>query len=139
MSAENKAIVRDFWERNDREGKLPTDMCAPGFTAHIPGQPPMDLEAFQKMVAQYGNSFSNYSNVFEDMVAEGDKVAFRFERQATHTGEFMGIPASGKQISWTTIGIARLAGGKIAEFWNSPDRMGFMQQIGVLPKPDQAR
>ena len=139
MSAENKAIVRDFWERTDREGKMPADLCAPGFTAYIPGSPPMDLETFQKMVATYGTSFSDFGNTTEDIVAEGDKVAFRFERRATHTAEFMGIPASGKQISWTTIGIVRLASGKIAEFWNSPDRMGMMQQIGVLPALDQAR
>ena len=134
MSEENKAIVRDFFERADREGKIPAEPCAPGFIAHVPGSPLMDLQAFRKMVATYDASFSDTHNTAEDMVAEGDKVAFRFERQATHTAEFMGIPASGKQISWTTIGIARLAGGKIAEFWNSPDRMGMMQQVGVIPK-----
>lgn len=132
---ENKAIVRDFWNKNDSEGKIPADLCASGFIAHVPGSPPLDLKAFQKMVEQYSEGFSNYNNVFEDMVAEDDKVAFRFERKATHSGEFMGIPSSGKQISWTTIGIARLADGKIAEFWNSPDQLGFMQQIGALPKP----
>ncbi len=139
MSEANKAIVRDFFEKGDREGKMAVELCAPGFIAHIPGSPPMDLEATRKMVAMYDASFSDFHNTAEDLVAEGDKVAFRFERQATHTGEFMGVPASGKKISWTTIGIARIAGGKIVEFWNSPDRMGMMQQVGVLPVPDQAR
>ena len=132
---ENKTIVRDFFARNDREKKIPEEMCAPGFTAYLPGQPPMDLEAFKKVVASYA-AFSDYHNTVEDMVAEGDKVAFRFERQATHTGEFMGVPASGKQVSWMTIGIVRLANGKIVEFWNSPDRMGMLQQVGVLPAPE---
>ena len=134
MSEENKAIVRDFFERTDREGKMPAELCAPGFTAYIAGSPPMDLEAFQQFGAPFSAAFSDWRNTIEDMVAEGDRVAFRFGRRATHTAEFMGIPASGKQISWTTIGIARLAGGKIAEFWNSPDRMGMMQQVGVIPK-----
>jgi len=51
----------------------------------------------------------------------------------------MGISASGKQISVPVIGFAQLAQGKIAEWWNSPDRLSWMQQIGALPMPDQAR
>lgn len=133
MFEENKAIVRDFFERWDREGKMPLDLCAPSFTAHIPGQAPMDANAFRKFQEPFAAAFSDWKNTIYDMVAEGDKVAFRFGRQVTHTGEFMGIPASGNPISWITIGIARLADGKIAEFWNSPDRMGMMQQIGLIP------
>ena len=134
MSEENKAIVRDLFERTDREGKMPAELCAPDFIAHVPGSPPMDLKTFEQFRAPFAAAFSDWKNTDEDMVAEGDRVAFRFGRQATHTGKFMGIPASGKQISWTTIGIARLAGNKITEFWNSPDRMGMMQQVGVIPK-----
>lgn len=102
MSKENKAIVRDFFEMGDCEGRITTELCAPGFTAYIPGSPPMDMEAFQRFGVTYNTSFSDFSNTVEEMVAEGDRVAFRFGRRATHTAEFMGIPASGKQISWTT-------------------------------------
>ena len=66
-------------------------------------------------------------------LAEGDRVAFRGVVRATHTAEFMGIPASGKQIVVPVIGIAQLARGKIAEWWNSPDRLSWMQQIGAIP------
>ena len=130
---ENKAVVRRFFEESDRRNALADELLAPGFTAHTPGSPPMDLDAFKKMMATYDASFSDYGNTVNDMVAEGDKVAFCFGRRATHTGEFMGVPASGKQVSWMTIGIARLVDGKIAEFWNSPDRMGMMQHLGIIP------
>jgi predicted ester cyclase len=72
------------------------------------------------------------------MVAEGDKVAFRLVTRTVHTGTYMGISASGKHIAVPVIGMARVAGGKIAEWWNSPDRLSWMQQIGALPLPGQA-
>lgn len=130
---ENKAVVRDLFERSDREGKVPADLCTTDFVAHVPGYPAMSLEDFQQFQAPFVSAFSDWKNTVEDMVAEGDRVAFRFGRQATHAKEYMGIPGSGKKISWMTIGIARLVGGKVAEFWNSPDRLGMMQQIGVIP------
>jgi predicted ester cyclase len=108
-------------------------MCAPGFIAHIEASPAMDLQGFQQYQTTYFASFSNTSITIEDMVAEGDKVAFRGVVRATHTAEFMGIPASNKQIAVTVFGIAKLAGGKISEWWNSPDRLSWMQQIGAIP------
>ena len=80
----------------------------------------------------YYAGFSGSRITIEDMVAEGDRVAFRGVVRATHTAEFMGTPASGKQIAVPVIGIAQLAEGKIAEWWNSPDRLSWMQQIGAI-------
>jgi len=69
----------------------------------------------------------------EDMVAQGDKVAFQNTVRATHTAEFMGIPPSGKQITAPVIRIAGIADGRIAGRWQSPDRLIWMQQIGAIP------
>ena len=86
----------------------------------------------------YYAGFSGSRITIEDMVAEGDRVAFRGVVQDIHTGEFMGIPGSGKQIIVPVIGFARLAEGKIVEWWNSPDRLSWMQQIGALPELGKA-
>ena len=107
-------------------------MCASGFTAHIGASPAMDLQGFQQYQETYFASFSDTSITIDDMFAEGDKVAFRGVVRATHKGEFMGIPASGKQIVVPVIGIAQLVDGKIVEWWNSPDRLSWMQQIGAI-------
>lgn len=128
---ENKALIREFWEESDRRNGLAVDLFAPGFIAHVPGAPPLDPEGFEDYGKPFFAGFSRWNSTLEDMVAENDKVAFRVRIQTTHTAEFMGIPASGKEVLFQTIGIARLSGGKIAEWWNSPDRMGFMEQIGT--------
>lgn len=133
MSEQNKALVRDFLEKGNREERTPVELCGPGFTAHIGGSPPMDLGAFQQYQVTYFAGFSNSAITIEDMVAEGERVAFRGVVRAVHSAEFMGIPASGKHIAVPVIGIAHLADGKIAEWWNSPDRLGWMQQIGAIP------
>ena len=134
MSLEdNKAIVCSFLEKGNREGRTLVELCAHGFTAHIGASPAMDLQAFQQFQVMYFAGFSNSRITIEDMVAEGDRVAFRGVVRAIHSAEFMGIPGSGKQIVVPVIGFAQLTEGKINEWWNSPDRLSWMQQIGALP------
>jgi steroid delta-isomerase-like uncharacterized protein len=133
MLEDNKSLVRSFFERGNREEKTPVELCASDFTAHIGGYPAMDLEAFQQYQKTYFASFSDTNLNIEDMVAEGDRVAFRGVVRTTHSAEFMGIPASGKQIEVVVVGFAKIAEGKIAEWWNFPDRLSWMQQIGAIP------
>jgi predicted ester cyclase len=133
MLEENKNLVRGFLEKGNREEGTPVELCASGFTAHIGGYPAMDLQAFQQYQTEFFASFSNTSAIIEDMVAEGDRVAFRGVVRTTHSAEFKGIPASGKQIMVPIMGIAQITEGKIANWWNSPDRLSWMQQIGAIP------
>lgn len=140
MSEENKAIVRRMFEEEDRsEGSASTELYAPGFTAHIVGFPPMDRTAFQQFLAMWYTGFSDWNHTVEDLVEEGDRVAVRVTAQATHTGDFMGAPATGNRITAVSIGIARIASGQIAEWWNAPDRLGVMEQLGRIPAVSSAR
>lgn len=135
MSKENKALARRLFEEADRDQEAPAELLAPGFTAYIPGSPPMGLEDFRRFLAGFYAAFSEFSHSFEDLVAEDDRVAFRAVARATHTGEFMGIPPTGKEVSVRQIGIVRVEDGKVAELWNSPDQLGLMQQLGAIPTP----
>jgi steroid delta-isomerase-like uncharacterized protein len=92
----------------------------------------MNLQEFQKFQNIYYASFSESQITLEDMIAEDDKVAFRLVVRAVHTGEFNGIPVSGKSVVVPVIGMAKIADGKIVEWWNSPDRLSWMQQIGAV-------
>jgi steroid delta-isomerase-like uncharacterized protein len=73
----------------------------------------------------------------EDMVAEGDKVVWRDSATGTHKGGFMGVPASGKQVTTSGIAISRVVNGKLQEDWEYADELGLMQQLGVV-QPAQA-
>ena len=72
------------------------------------------------------------------MVAEGDKVATRKTFHGTHQGEFMGIPPTGQQVSIGLIDIVRIVDGKVVEHWSIGDNLGMMQQLGVIPMPEQS-
>ena len=67
------------------------------------------------------------------MVAEGDMVAERAMFRGTHRGEFMGIPATGKQVTGDIMGFNLLVDGKIAERGRIIDIFGLMQQLGNTP------
>jgi predicted ester cyclase len=53
--------------------------------------------------------------------------------EATHTGDFFGIPPTGKRVSIDGIHILRIADGRVAEHWGNNDDLGLMRQLGVIP------
>lgn len=67
------------------------------------------------------------------MVAEGECVSTRLTLKGTHTGEFMGVPASGNSLSLTANGISRIVDGKVVEQWVELDSLSLMWQIGAGP------
>jgi predicted ester cyclase len=69
----------------------------------------------------------------EDMIAEGDKVVTRWTMRGKHTGEWMGIAPTGKQVEGIGISIHRIAGGKIVEDWAVGDTLSVMRQLGAIP------
>ena len=89
---ENKVIVRNFFEKGNSEERTPVEMCAPGFIAHIGTSPAMDLQGFQQYQLMYFASFSDTGITIEDMLAEGDKVAFRGCGSSDSHGGVYGYP-----------------------------------------------
>jgi predicted ester cyclase len=69
----------------------------------------------------------------DDVIAEGDKVVFRNTVTGTHTGEFRGVPPTGRSITYDEMFIVRFAAGKVAEIWGIVDTFAQMQQIGAIP------
>ena len=94
-------------------------------------------EDVKKFIMEYRTAFSEIEDIVEDMIGEGDRVVTRWTLRVTHTGEFRGIPATGKRITITGIGIFRFSQeGKVVESWDSLDQLGMLRQLGV-PAPQQ--
>jgi steroid delta-isomerase-like uncharacterized protein len=138
MSEQSKQLVRRYFEELDRGKAAPVHLCTPDFALHVAGFPSMDVEATKQFAAMFYTALPDLTHPIEELIAEGDKVAFRGRYQGTHTGDFMGVPASGRRISVVGVGVFRVANGKVAEFWVSPDRMSLMQEMGALPVQEQA-
>jgi steroid delta-isomerase-like uncharacterized protein len=73
------------------------------------------------------------SATMEDLVISGDRVAGRFVYRGTHTGELMGIPASGNAVEMRSIDIWRVQDGMFAEHWDELNLLQMFQQMGALP------
>lgn len=90
-------------------------------------------ETLRQHIAGAEAAFPCYEIIADDLIAEGDKVVVRFTIRATHQGDFMGIPATGRPVNVPGIIIYRIADQKIVEYWMHFDAMAMMQQIGVQP------
>ena len=137
---ENKALVRRFEEAvwNGRNPSLVDEFFAPSHLFRAGGTPPLDREGHRQMIAHFQDAFPDGRNTSEELLAEGDKVVQRWTFRGTHQGAFQGIPPTGELVTLTGISIWRVERGKIVESWHELDTLGLMQQLGVIPTPDQA-
>jgi predicted ester cyclase len=88
-------------------------------------------QALKQHIADVEAGFPLYELHAEDLIFDGDKAVVRFNLHATHKGDFMGIPATGREINVPGIIIYRLADGKIVQHWLHFDAGQMMQQLGV--------
>jgi steroid delta-isomerase-like uncharacterized protein len=99
----------------------------------LPGQPD-GKEGVRFFVAAMRAAFSDlHPTTIEPQLSEGDLEAARTIVSGTHTGEFMGVPATNNSVEFESIDIIRVRDGKVAEHWGLTDVMALMQQLGAVP------
>ncbi len=143
MSAEqNKATVRRYVDDIVNGGNPASvqDLLAPEFRLHFGANPPMTADEAIGMLSGFRSGFPDFRDTLEDLIAEDDRVVARGVSHGTHQGEFMGIPATGKTFATGWISIFGLtADGKVREVRLALDQLGMLQQLGVIPAPQQLR
>lgn len=90
-------------------------------------------EANRKFWTAFFMGVPDLTATMDDLVIVGDRVVGRFVYRGTHTGDLLGIPASGKQVKMRSIDIWRVRGGLFVEHWDELNLMEVFQQVGVLP------
>jgi steroid delta-isomerase-like uncharacterized protein len=137
MSAEqNKSIVRRWVEEgwNKRNLALIDQLFAPNFYQHETGPEMVNSsEALKVFVSGYLSAFPDLQFTIEDLIAEGDKVVWRFKATGTNTGPFLGGPSTGKSVTVTGTVTFRLENSRMAEAWLNLDVLGLLQQVGIIP------
>jgi steroid delta-isomerase-like uncharacterized protein len=99
---------------------------------------PLPIEArgaqvLKEVFGRLHRAFPDLRVTVEDVIAEGDKVVARNSVTGTHQGEYMGIPPTGKSVTYNEIFIVRFVNGRIAETWGVVDVLSQMRQLGVIP------
>lgn len=135
MSTEaNKDLIRRYIAAVDRgDVRALDEFIAPHFVDHSPFPGTTgDLVGLRQVFAIFQKGVPG-THTIDDLIAEEDKVAGRITGSGTHSGEFMGISATGRKVETSGIAIWRIENGKIVEHWSQVDGLGLMQQLGAMP------
>jgi steroid delta-isomerase-like uncharacterized protein len=137
---QNAATLRRFLEESDKRNlDAWREICTPDYQLHFAGEAPKSLEEHIQANRSMHEAFPDLRHTIEDIVAQGDRAVFRVTLHGTHQGTFMGIPATGKAIQYTAMGMVRFRDEKIAEMWMEADFMGLFQQLGMELRPIVAK
>jgi steroid delta-isomerase-like uncharacterized protein len=142
MAEGNEALAHRFHMDIFQEGNLDAadEILSPDFVWHgafSPGEDQRGPQPTKQVASQVISAFPDRRISHEETIAQGDKVLIRWSMSGTQEGEIQGIPATGRGVTLTGLDLFRIEGGKIAEMWQEADRLGMMQQLGVIPEPGQ--
>ena len=136
MSEANKAFAKQWFERvwNQGSREAIVEMLTPTAVIHDGNESAIGPDGFYAFFDRMHGTFSDIHIAIDDTIAEGHMVCVRWSCTMRHSGDGLGLPATGKQVSTTGISIIRMAHGKMAEGWQNWDMLGLMQQITEAPR-----
>jgi predicted ester cyclase len=109
------------------------ELIAPEFSAVLGGNPPMSADEWAGMGEMMYAAFTDGKHTIHEAFEIGDRVVLRGSFSGTHTGDFMGIPPTGKEVTITFLNLDRFADGKLVEHRAEVDMLGLMQRLGAIP------
>jgi predicted ester cyclase len=112
------------------------ELLSTDFVDHFsqPGLPPT-RDGFKQGAMALRTAFPDIRYTIEDTIESGDKIVHLVKGAGTMTGDFMGMPATGKRATWNEIHIGRVANGRLVEHWALADQLGMLVQLGIVPAP----
>ena len=137
---ENKAIIRRMTEEFYNQGNVESAerFFADTYVHHDPASPQVrNRDGLKEVVRAFLAGCPDLHITIDELLAEGDTVTKRWTYHATHTGDLSGLPPTGKHITMSGLELFRLESGKIVECWLGYDNLSLMQQLGVIPIPEQ--
>lgn len=142
MSIEqNKTVVRRIYDEvlNQENKAVIDEIFADDVTIYDPFTGvTKGPESFRQLLNIFDTGFPGHRVTVHQVVAEGEYVSVLHTHHATHTGPFMGLPGTGKQVNVEGLELYRLRNGRIVEFWRKDDNVSLLVQLGILPAPAAA-
>lgn len=140
MSEQSKQLARRAIEEvwNGEDLGVAKQIYAGDYVAHTEVGEIKGAEAFLQYLSSFRDGFPDLEFEVEDVIGEGDKVVVRWSGRGTHEGEFQGISPTGKECTADGMTLFRIAANRIIEDRGNWDRLGLMQQLGVIPTPEKA-
>jgi steroid delta-isomerase-like uncharacterized protein len=136
---QSKDFMRRFLEASvSKDSAAFKELMAADFLAHVPGGP-KDREGFVQHMNSYNQAFGDMQVTVLDLITDGENVVARTNWRGTHTGAYLGLPPTGKQIDIEAYIYERVKDGKAVEHRSLFDVMAMMQQLGLVPSQQASR
>jgi steroid delta-isomerase-like uncharacterized protein len=133
-SVENKTVLQQAiarWNQGDLAGYL--ELYSPQVVLHgYPPGLPAGVEGANLFYQGIWAAFSGSQLAVDEVIEDDDRMACRYTLRAIHSGDFLGIPPTGKEITLPGLTIFYFHDGKCVERWNQADMLGLMQQLGAM-------
>jgi steroid delta-isomerase-like uncharacterized protein len=140
MAENTKDVARRYYDAvlNRGDVDLLDELATSEYIEHdpLPGQG-TGRQGLKDRVTAIATAFGQTFTI-EDVIAESDRVVVRWTGSGKHVGEFMGIPPTGRSFTIAGIDIHRIEDGRIAEHWHVVDQLSLMQQLGLIPQPQES-
>ena len=94
------------------------------------------IEGFKDYYSNFVTGFSDVEFTMVDVFGQGDKIVKHWEFKGTHSGDFFGIPATGRSVDVEGTTLVKMKDGKIAQEQDFMDNMAFMSQLGLVSDPN---
>jgi steroid delta-isomerase-like uncharacterized protein len=113
------------------------ELVAPELVAHnaISSAGQSGPDVFRELIGAFREAFPDLQVAILDMIEDDDRVAVQFTMSGTHTGEFLGVPPTGRAFGITAFDIVRFEDGQAIEHWGQADDLAMLMQLGLLPPP----
>ncbi|GAA4216037.1 ester cyclase [Actinocatenispora rupis] len=136
---ERKQAIRRMSDEVWNKGNLGIcdEMYAANCSFHMPGMPVDGVAGFKAMVADLRRAQPDLHMNVHEVLCDGDMCVARWTSGGTPTGEFRGMPATGRSYVMTGMTMAKFDGDRIAEEWTDYDMLGALRQAGIIPEPAQ--
>ncbi|MFZ1311475.1 MAG: ester cyclase [Chitinophagaceae bacterium] len=138
--AANIKMYSQVWDEIMNKGKLDLFNDSNFTKDVVMHASPSDIVGIDSARAYYANFITGFSNIqftIKDIFGQGEKLVKHWNFKGTHSGNFFGIPATGKSVSLDGTTLVRMSNGKIAEERDFFDNMDFMTQLGLIPAAGQ--
>ena len=122
---------------NEGRLELIDELFADDYDEHVARPPgvPAGREGLRMFVAARKAAFPDLRYEILAQYQDGEIHIGHVRVTGTMTGDFLGMPASGKSATWEEIHIGRMVGGRLQEHWAVLDQLGMLQQLGFVPAP----
>ena len=131
MEEQNAKIIKLYVEEILNKGNLSVadSIIGDEFVDPVSVAGEKGPEALKQVISYFRSTFPDLKITIDEIVADKDKVAWKWTAHATHQGEIFGIPPTNEIVTFSGIIIDKIIDGKIVKRWGIWDRLGLKQQL----------